>query len=115
MQGQDAAGLDMFVGSGIDFLSEVTMEDIERELFSPTSSLQGHLSPQNFINYAPLAASLGPPGIATGLEPRLGIPALNQSAQRQFGTAEDQGQAANFAFGVPSVLSVGKRCVCQLL
>ena len=106
LQGQDAAGLDMFVGSGIDFLSEVTMEDMERELFNPTSSLQGHLSPQNFMNYAPLAASLGPPGIAPGLEPRIGIPALSQSGWRQFEAAEDQGQAFNFAVGAQCVLSV---------
>lgn len=67
LEGQDA-GLDMFVGSGIDFLSEVNMEDLEMDTDFFRTSRSGQLSPETFVNYAPLAASLGPPG--TGL--RLG-------------------------------------------
>lgn len=69
-EGQDAAGLDMFVGSGIDFLSEVNIEDMDMDLFNSNTSPSGQLSPESFMNYAPLAASLGPPvtGLRFGVE-----------------------------------------------
>lgn len=71
---EDAAGLDMFVGSGIDFLSELTVEDMDRELFNSNLTVPWvhdyHLSPQNFVDFAPLAASLGPPGTTAGLDHR---------------------------------------------
>ncbi|KAL0032676.1 hypothetical protein WJX79_002317 [Trebouxia sp. C0005] len=59
----------MFVGSGIDYLSEYNLEDMELDLFNPLPSIQ--LNPETFMNYAPLAASLGPPGsgMRFGCEP----------------------------------------------
>lgn len=58
---QEAAGLDMFVGSGLDFLSEVAMDDLDMGNFGADVSPLG-LTPETFANYAPMAASLGPPG-----------------------------------------------------
>ena len=98
LQGQDAAGLDMFVGSGVDFLSEVTIEDMDRDLFASTSSVPGQLGAQHFGNFSPLATTLGPPGAATGFDPRFGIPTLSQPSQRQFQTA-GQGQTPDFSLG----------------
>lgn len=59
---QEAAGLDMFVGSGLDFLSEVTFEDLQMVEPGPSDLGTSHLRPEPSSNYAPLAASLGPPG-----------------------------------------------------
>lgn len=59
---QEAAGLDMFVGSGLDFLSEVTFEDLETVEPGSSELYTNTLRPEPFSNYAPMAASLGPPG-----------------------------------------------------
>ena len=58
---QEGAGLDMFVGSGLDFLSEVTFDDLQ--MIEPGSSdlFPNNLRPEPVSNYAPMAASLGPP------------------------------------------------------
>ena len=98
LDGQDAAGLDMFVGSGIDYLSEVNLEDMELDLFNPSPSTQ--LNPETFMNYAPLAASLGPPGsgMRFGTEP--GPPAGDPFTQRASWTSAGARQPGNFSLGV---------------
>ena len=99
---QDAAGLDMFVGSGIDFLSEVTMEDMDKELFNSNLTVpwlpDHHLSPQNLVDFAPLAASLGPPGTTTGLDYRTGTLGTNHSPQRPL--PAELANAAAFPLGM---------------
>lgn len=52
----------MFVGSGLDFLSEVTFEDLQTVEPGPSDLDANALRPEPFANYAPMAASLGPPG-----------------------------------------------------
>lgn len=105
-QGEDAAGLDMFVGSGIDFLSEVTMEDMDRELFNSNLTVpwvpDHNLSPQNFVNFAPLAASLGPPGITAGLDHRSGTSGSFQFSQWLL--PEKQADLAAFPIGMQHLL-----------
>ncbi|KAL3131600.1 hypothetical protein ABBQ38_007898 [Trebouxia sp. C0009 RCD-2024] len=80
-RGQDVDGLDMFVGSGIDFLSEVTINDMDRELFNSNVTGPHLFSPENFTNFAPLAASLGPPGTTLGFDHRSGSFGSNPSLQ----------------------------------
>ena len=109
-QGEDAAGLDMFVGSGIDFLSEVTMEDVDRGLFNSNLTVpwvpDHNLSPQNFVNFAPLAASLGPPGMTAGLDYRSGISGPFQFSQ--WPLPEEQADVAGFPIGMQHLLM----CTC---
>lgn len=104
--GQDAAGLDMFVGSGIDFLSEVTVEDMDRELFNSNLTVpwvpDHQLSPQNFVDFAPLAASLGPPGTTAGLDHRSGTFGASQSLQGLL--PQGQANAAAFPSGMQHLL-----------
>ena len=110
-QGQDAAGLDMFVGSGIDFLSEVTMEDMDRELFNSNLTVpwvpDHHLSPQNFVDFAPLAASLGPPGSTAEFDHRSG--AFGKSLSSQGPCPEEQANAAVFPLSLQHLLM--QRCL----
>lgn len=103
-RGQDVDGLDMFVGSGIDFLSEVTMDDMDKELFTSNVTASRFWSPQNFINFAPLAASLGPPGTTLGFDYQSDIFGSNQSSQRPL--AEDHASAAPLPSGMPQHLLV---------
>lgn len=91
-RGQDVDGLDMFVGSGIDFLSEVTINDMDRELFNSNVTGPHLFSPENFTNFAPLAASLGPPGTTLGFDHRSGSFGSNPSLQMP--CAEDHAGAA---------------------
>ena len=92
-EGQDAAGLDMFVGSGIDFLSEVNIEDMDMDLFNSNTSPSGQLSPESFMNYAPLAASLGPPvtGLRFGLEAGLSTSPFPHPLYAPAGRAQSAG------------------------
>lgn len=92
-RGQDVDGLDMFVGSGIDFLSEVTMNDMDRELFNSNVTGPHLFSPDNFVNFAPLAASLGPPGTTLGFDYRSG--SFGSSPSLQMPCAEDHAGAAS--------------------
>lgn len=97
LDGQDAAGLDMFVGSGIDYLSEVNLEDMELDLFNPSPSTQ--LNPETFMSYAPVAASLGPPGsgMRFGSEPC--PPAGDHFTQRASWASAGARQPGNFSLG----------------
>ncbi|KAL3136137.1 hypothetical protein ABBQ32_007156 [Trebouxia sp. C0010 RCD-2024] len=92
-RGQDVDGLDMFVGSGIDFLSEVTMNDMDRELFNSNVTGPHLFSPDNFVNFAPLAASLGPPGTTLGFDYRSG--SFGSSPSLQMPCAEDHAGVSN--------------------
>ncbi len=100
LDGQDAAGLDMFVGSGIDYLSEVNLEDMELDLFNPSPSTQ--LNPETFMNYAPLAASLGPPGSGMRFGSEPSPPAGDHFTQRASWATAGARQPGNFSLGVGS-------------
>ncbi len=99
LDGQDAAGLDMFVGSGIDFLSEVNIEDMDMDLFNSNTSPSGQLSPDTFVNYAPLAASLGPPGTGLRFGSEPAFSAGSQFSQRPFMAPPGRVQPGSFSLG----------------
>ncbi|DBA98656.1 TPA: hypothetical protein ACH3X1_014438 [Trebouxia sp. C0004] len=97
LDGQDAAGLDMFVGSGIDYLSEINLEDMALDLFNPSPSTQ--LNPETYMSYAPLAASLGPPGSGMRFGSEPGPPAGDHFTQRASSASAGARQPGNFSLG----------------
>ena len=82
MPNQNAAGLDMFVGSGLDYLSEVSLEDLDTDLLN--SNMSPKLVHESATGFTPLAASLGTfgPGSRYMLDPHL--PSVAQLSQLPF-------------------------------
>lgn len=82
MPSQNATGLDMFVGSGLDYLPEVSLEDLDTDLLS--SNISPNLGQDLSNGFTPLAASLGTfgPGSRYMLDPYL--PSVAQLSQLPF-------------------------------
>lgn len=97
MQSHDAAGLDMFVGTGLDYLSEVSFEDLD--LFSSNLPTSRQLDQEAFAGYAPFAGPIGPEDLTGRLSPDTGLSSIAQLSQLPFMPATGPTAAAGWDSG----------------
>ena len=109
MPSQNAAGLDMFVGSGLDYLSEVSLEDLDTDLLS--SNLSPNLSQAPFTGFTPLAASLGTFGSGSRYMSDPHLPSVAQLSQLPFMPAAGNPAMASWSLGALTCFSC--QCMCD--